>query len=149
MAVDVLTEITINAPVDQVSAFASDPMNAPSWYDNIESAKWKGDESLKIGAQIEFVAQFLGKQLRYTYEVTELEPGKRITMKTANGPFPMETTYSWTAVESEQTHMTLRNRGKPKGFSKVFAPMMASAMRRANNKDLRMLKDLMEKGIGA
>ena len=40
--------------------------------------------------------------------------------------------------------MTLRNRGKPAGFSKLFAPFMAFAMRRANNKDLARLKLLLE-----
>jgi hypothetical protein len=38
----------------------------------------------------------------------------------------------------------LRNRGEPAGFSKVAAPLMASAMRRANAKDLRLLKRILE-----
>jgi hypothetical protein len=41
--------------------------------------------------------------------------------------------------------MTLRNRGEPSGFSKVVAPLMAAAMRRANRKDLVRLKPLMER----
>jgi hypothetical protein len=40
--------------------------------------------------------------------------------------------------------MTLRNRGEPKGFSKVMGPLMASAMRRANQKDLARIKRLLE-----
>jgi hypothetical protein len=41
--------------------------------------------------------------------------------------------------------MTLRNHGEPSGFSRVAAPLMASAMRRANQKDLERLKSLLEK----
>ncbi|MEV6823429.1 hypothetical protein [Amycolatopsis sp. NPDC051102] len=45
-------------------------------------------------------------------------------------PVPMETTNTFTAHGSTGTHMTLRNRGEPKGFSAISAPLMAAAMRR-------------------
>jgi hypothetical protein len=66
-------------------------------------------------------------------------------MSTTDGPFAMETTYAW-ADAAGGTRMTLRNRGEPAGFSKLVAPMMASAMRRANRKDLARLKELLEAG---
>jgi len=64
-------------------------------------------------------------------------------MMTAQGPFPMRTTYTW-SDDPAGTRMALRNDGEPSGFSKVSAPMMASAMKRANSKDLRALKALLE-----
>jgi hypothetical protein len=57
-------------------------------------------------------------------------------MRTAEGPFPRETTYTWEGKAEGRTRMTLRNRGEPGGFSKLVAPLMAAAMRRANRKDL-------------
>jgi len=65
-------------------------------------------------------------------------------MRTAEGPFPMETTYTWTDTASGGTRMTLRNRGEPSGFSRFAAPAMTAAMRRANGKDLARLKALLE-----
>jgi hypothetical protein len=56
----------------------------------------------------------------------------------------METTYTWEDTASGGTHMTLRNRGEPSGFTSVAAPLMAAAMRRANGKDLERLKALLE-----
>ena len=44
---------------------------------------------------MDFVARFLGRRLAYTYEVVDLVPGERLVMRTADGPFPMETTYTW------------------------------------------------------
>jgi hypothetical protein len=65
-------------------------------------------------------------------------------MSTDQGPFPMETTYTWDDADGGATRMTLRNRGEPSGFARVAAPMMASAMRRANQKDLARLKAILE-----
>ena len=91
-----------------------------------------------------FVAHFLGRRLEYTYEIVDLEPGARRTMRTAQGPFPMATTSTWEPADGGGTRMTLRNQGEPSGFSKVAAPMMTTAMKRANAKDLRQLKELLE-----
>lgn len=144
MAVDVQTDVVINRPAGQVAAYAGDPSNAPRWYKNIESADWKTPPPIAVGSRLAFVAHFLGRRLAYTYEVIELVPGRRLVMRTAEGPFPMETTYTWEPAGEGQTRMTLRNRGEPSGFSRIAAPLMAAAMRRANQQDLANLKRLME-----
>src|SRR5919198_5823566 len=139
MAVDVVTEIEIARPREQVAAYASDPENATEWYENIERVEWKSEPPLAVGSRVAFVARFLGRRLAYTYEVRELVPGERLVMSTAEGPFPMETTYTWEDAPHGGTRMTLRNRGEPSGFSKVAGPVMGAAMRRANTKDLARL----------
>lgn len=144
MSVDVLTEIVIKSPLDRVVAFAAEPSNAPEWYVNIDSVEWKTPRELAVGARMAFVARFLGRRLAYTYEIVELLPGARLVMRTAEGPFPMETTYTWEATDEGHTRMTLRNRGVPSGFAAVFAPFMGTAMRRANRKDLARLKLILE-----
>jgi uncharacterized protein YndB with AHSA1/START domain len=146
--VDVVTKIEIECPPDLVSAYASNPDNTTSWYRNIESARWKSDPPLAVGSLLEFVARFLGRRLAYSYEVTELVPGERLVMRTADGPFPMETTYTWTETATGGTKMTLRNRGEPAGFAKITAPVLEAAMRRANRKDLELLKETLERPGG-
>ena len=146
MAVDVVSEIVIDRPCDQVAAYAADPSHAPDWYVNIASVEWLTEPPVRVGSRMAFVARFLGRRLAYTYEIAELVPGRRLVMRTAEGPFPMETTYTWERSGDGRTKMTLRNRGAPSGFSKLVAPLMASAMRRANRKDLSRLKALLERG---
>ena len=144
VAVDVLTEIVIERPCDEVASYAANPDNAPAWYVNIKSVEWQTPPAVSVGSKIAFVAQFLGRRLAYTYEIVEFSPGQRLVMHTAHGPFPMETTYTWETISAGRTRMTLRNRGTPSGFGVVMAPFMAMALRRANRKDLARLKAILE-----
>jgi len=145
MNVDVSTEAVIHRPPDEVAAYAADPTHAPEWYVNIKSVEWKTPPPLRAGSKVAFIAHFLGRRIAYTYEIVEFVRGCRLVMRTAEGPFPMETTYAWAPAGNGATRMTLRNRGTPAGFSRLFAPFMATAMRRANRKDLAALRALLER----
>lgn len=144
MPVDVVTELVIHCPLADVASFAAEPDNAPVWYENIKAVEWKSQPPVAVGSRVAFVAHFLGRRLAYTYEVVEFVPNEKLVMRTAQGPFPMETTYTWQAVDENGTRMTLRNRGEPSGFSKLMSPLMETAMRRANRKDLERLKQILE-----
>jgi hypothetical protein len=148
MAVDVVTEVEISRPRDHVAGYAADPDNATVWYANIESVQWQTDKPLAVGSRVAFVARFLGRRLSYIYAIREFVAGERLVMSTADGPFPMETTYVWTDAESGGTRMTLRNRGEPAGFFTIAAPLIARAMRRANRKDLDRLRQILEAASG-
>ena len=146
MSVDVETQIEILRPRAEVAAFAADPDNATAWYRNIKRVEWRTDRPLQVGTRVAFAAEFLGRSMAYTYEVVALDPGERLVMRTSDGPFPMETIYAWADGPAGSTVMVLRNRGEPAGFSRLTRPMMAAAMRRANNGDLRRLKAALESG---
>ncbi len=144
MAVDVVTAIEIAKPRETVAAYAGDPGNTAAWYENITSAEWRSPAPHGVGSEIAFVARFLGRTLAYTYTIVESVPGERLVMRTSEGPFPMETTYTWESTAAGGTRMTLRNRGEPSGFSRLAAPFLERAMRRASTKDLRALKRVLE-----
>jgi uncharacterized membrane protein len=143
-SIDVTTAIDIGRPRDLVAGYVSDPDHAPDWYANIQRVMWETEKPLTVGTRLAFVARFLGRTLSYTYEVTDFLPNERLVMTTTEGPFPMETTYAWSDLSGQRTHMTLRNRGIPSGFASVTAPVMAAAIQRANRKDLAALKTLLE-----
>jgi uncharacterized protein YndB with AHSA1/START domain len=147
--VDVVSEIVVDRPRAEVAAYAADPGTATEWYANIERVEWETDPPLAVGTRVAFRARFLGRTLAYTYEIRELVPGERLVMSTADGPFPMETTYEWGDAGPGRTRMTLRNRGEPSGFKKVAGPALGRAMRRANRKDLEALKRVLEATPGS
>ena len=145
VGVDVETVIEIDRPRAEVSAFAADPENAPAWYQNVSSVEWKTKKQRwAAGSEVEFVAELLGRRLTHTYRLQELTPGERLVMSTSSGSFPIETTYIWEDTGAGSTRMTLRSCGVPSGFSKLFTPFMAMAMRRTNRNDLHRLKELLE-----
>jgi hypothetical protein len=142
--IDVTTDIDIERPRADVAAFAADPDNATAWYENIKAASWETPPPLQVGSRVAFEARFLGRRLAYTYQMRAFEPGERLVMSTDDGPFPMETTYTWSDTPSGGTHMTLRNRGRPAGFGSLAAPLMAAQVRRATARNLAQLKALLE-----
>lgn len=139
-----MSDVVIGRPRHEVASYAGDPANVPDWYGNIKSIEWKTPPPIRVGSRIAFVAQFLGRQMAYTYEIAELIADRKLVMRASEGPFPMETTYTWEDAPHGATRMTLRNRGNPSGFSTLVAPFMAAAMRRANRKDLQALKARLE-----
>jgi len=144
VAVDVETTIEIARPRAEVAAFAADPDNVHAWYRNIKRVEWLTERPLQVGTRLAFAAEFLGRRMAYTYEVVAHEPGDRLVMRTADGPFPMETTYVWADGPDGTTIMALRNRGRPAGFSAIATPMMAAGIRRNNRGDLQRLKAVLE-----
>jgi hypothetical protein len=121
------------------------PANAPVWYKNITAIEWQTPPPAVVGSRIRFRVLFLGRTLEYTYEVRDAQPGRRLVAATAQGPVAIETTYTWEDAQDGATKMTLGNRGEPSGFAAVAAPLLTRAMRKANEADLRRLKELLER----
>ena len=141
--VNVQTEVVINRPRAQVADYAANPDNAPRWYVNIQRSQRLTDGPLGVGSRAAFTARFLGRELNYTYEFVEYVPGEKLVMRTAQGPFPMQTTYTWTD-DGGGTRMILGNSGSPSGFSRLAGLVMAPMIRRENRKDLQRLKAILE-----
>ena len=143
--VNVETEILIRRPRDEVAEYAANPDNAPQWYQNIHSSQRLTAGPIDVGSKVAFTAKFMGRDLSYTYEFVEYVPGQKLVMRTAQGPFPMQTTYTWSEI-SGGTRMTLGNTGQPSGFSRLAGLLMPPMIRRATRKDLHKLKSILEAG---
>ena len=87
MSVDVVETAVIERPIGEVSAFAGDPSNAPTWYRRVSSAEWETDPPITLGSRIAFRARFMGRDLAYVYEVTEYTPGEQVAMRWDPNPY--------------------------------------------------------------
>ena len=147
MPVDISSEIVIDRPRAEVAAFAGDPDNAPAWYEHVKRVVWRTRRPRAGGTQVGFLAESLGRQLEFIYEVTALVPGERLVMRSEEGRFPMETTYSWRDEPGGGTRMSLSNHAEPRGVGRLSASLLKRSMRRANAKDLSRLKHVLESGV--
>ena len=144
MPVDISSEIVIDRPRAEVAAFAGDPDNAPAWYEHVKRVVWRTRRPLAVGTQIGFLAESLGKQLEFVYEITAFVPGEQLVMRSEAGRFPMETTYAWRDEPGGGTRMSLSNHSEPRGVGRLSAMLLRRSMRRTNAKDLSRLKTVLE-----
>lgn len=140
--IDVTTAIVVARPPGVVAGFAADPANAPVWLPHVERVEWHTPPPHRVGTRFALVL----KTMTCAYEITEHEPGVTLTMRTDDGPFPMETTYAWEPIDGGATRMTIRTRAWPTGVRRPLGGFIAAATRRATQQDLRELKDLLERG---
>jgi uncharacterized membrane protein len=144
LSVDVTAEVHVARPREQVAAYMTDPANDPEWIGGLREARVLGDGPLVEGAQVARVASFLGRRIEYVNEVTRLEPGRLLDMRSVEAPFPMRITYSF---EDRDGGTLVRNHVRGGGglFS-LGSPLFAPMVRRNVRKDLERLREVLEGG---
>jgi hypothetical protein len=141
MAIDVTAESTIARGREYVAAFAMEAENDTRWIGGISSARRLTQGPTAIGTRVERVAHFLGRRVEYVMEVVELEPSERIVMRSIRSPFPMQVTYSF---EDADAATVARVEGGPEGFYRIAGGLMAPAVKRNIQADVKRLKQIME-----
>ncbi len=131
----------IPAPPADVFAYATDPSNEPDWIDGVQAARQLTEGELQVGTRTERTASFLGKDITYVLEVTELEPPHRIRMVSVEGPFPMDVTYLFQPAEGSATEASIHLAGGPTGIARLAAPLIRRMSRRGIEKDLAHLAE--------
>lgn len=102
------------------------------------------DPPVRVGTQAARVAKFAGRSIHYTNEVTEFEADKKLAMRSIKGPFPMEITYGFEDAEGG-TRMHIDIGGGPDGLMGLFSPLMARSVKSNITKDLKRLKERLER----
>lgn len=144
MPVDVMVDLVIDRPRADVATYASDLSNTHDWYESVESVSWETPPPLAVGSRVDLVVTAMGRRNTYTYEIVDFVPSERLAMRTGNGPFPMETVYTWKPVDDSRTHMAIHSHCEPSGLAKMGAPMISAGIRRSTQRDLSTLKRILE-----
>jgi hypothetical protein len=143
VAIDVTAEATVARRREEVAAFAMEAENDTRWIGGISHAHRLTPGPTTVGTRVERVAHFLGRRVEYVMEVVELIPNERIVMRSIKSPFPMRVTYSFEERDAV-TVARVRVQGGPEGFYKLAGSLMAPAVRRNIQADVKRLKEIIE-----
>jgi uncharacterized membrane protein len=147
VAIDTTAVIAVGRPRDQVAAYLRDPANDPHWIGGIRSARLVTASPVAKGSQVERVAWFLGRRIEYVNQITELT-SERLAMRSVRSPFPMRVTYGFQDAGDATTMVSVRVEGEPGRRYRLADPLLALAVRRSVQRDLRNLRRLLEHGAG-
>jgi uncharacterized membrane protein len=145
MSIDITAEVSVRRPLGEVAAYMIDPAHDPEWIGGVREVRVQTPPPLAVGSRVARVASFLGRRVEYVNEVTELDPGRVLDMRSVKAPFPMRVTYSFAASDGGAA-TTVRNRvrGEPGGFFALFGPLLAPLVGRSVQRDLERLRDRVE-----
>ena len=142
MSIDVLAEVHVKRPREEVAAYMSDPANDPHWIGGLREAHLIGEGALREGSRVARVASFMGRKVEYVNEITGLEPGRVLDMHSVKAPFPMHITYTF---EDGDGGTVVRNHVRGGGgFFSLGSPMFAPLVRRNVQRDLERMRDVLE-----
>jgi uncharacterized membrane protein len=146
MRIDLTARVEVRRPRAEVAAFMTEPANDPAWIGGVREVRLETPPPLRAGSRVARVAAFLGRRVEYVNEVTELDPGRVLDMRSVKAPFPMRVTYSFEDADAGGAATIVRNRvrGEPGGLFAVFGPLLAPLVRRSVQRDLERLRDLLE-----
>jgi uncharacterized membrane protein len=142
--VNVKAETVVARPREEVAAYATDWRNDPEWIGGISEAQQVSGGEFGVGSQVARVASFLGKRIEYVNEVTELEPGRRLAMRSVKGPFPMTVVYEFEDAEGG-TLVRVRVGGDASGFYRAAGAVMSRQVKRSITGDVERLKRILER----
>jgi uncharacterized membrane protein len=143
-AIDVTATTTMEAPRDEVAAYVVDNRNDPVWIGGISESQLLGEPPLGIGSRVRRVASFMGKRIEYVSEITRLDPGSVLEMRSVKSPFPMEITYTFQDAAGG-TQTSVRVQGDPSALYRLAGPLLSRKVKKNVQADLERLKDIVEK----
>jgi uncharacterized membrane protein len=141
----VVVEVEINRPSAVVWEYLEDAERNPEWLANMQAAKWSTEPPIRVGSRYEQSARFLGKDVRTSFEVTALEPGRRITISSLPGSsFPLRITREVEPIGDGRCRVKEMAEGDASGFYRVAEPVMRQIVRHNITRAYRRLRQLLE-----
>jgi uncharacterized membrane protein len=143
VSIDVVAEVRVARPREEVAAYMVDPANDPEWIGGLREARLLDEPPLREGSRVERVASFMGRRIEYVNQISRLEAGRLLEMRSLKAPFRMEITYTF-ADAPEGTLVRNHVRGGGSLFS-LGSPLLAPMVKRNVQKDLNRVRDRLER----
>lgn len=79
---------TIDQPIDRVFDYVSTLENDPRWVPASLRHQMLSPAPMRVGSITEEDVWFLGRRMRYTWEITQYEPPSTFTLRSVSGAIP-------------------------------------------------------------
>jgi uncharacterized protein YndB with AHSA1/START domain len=134
--------VTIYRPPAEVFAYLARFENVPRWNDAIGETRKLSSGPVGVGSRY-VQTRTLPRRSTETFEVTEYEPDRKLSVRGKFGPFPGRLTY---VLEPMGTGTKLTNAVdlEPSGLLSVVAPLATSRVKTAVAANLGTLKQILE-----
>lgn len=142
--IEVNQSITIRSPLVDVFDYVSDMSNNPHWQSGMKSCVWTSEPPLRIGSTFEQHAEFLGRDMFSSFEVTAFEPNALIRASSTSGPMPIEVSRSVFVTPDGDTTVEAMITGDPTGLFRIGEPLLRRLVARNVLQDYRRLKQVLE-----
>ena len=137
--------VTIARPVEDVFAVLSDVKNVPIWSSSTIDEILLTPGPLRKGSRRRAVIKgFRGRTMQNKAEMIEFEPNRRMVVEVLDAPMPARIVIEFTPVGGG-TRLDWTGIFAPRGTLGATAPLVAWFCRKVFQKDLRNLKDLMDR----
>jgi uncharacterized membrane protein len=133
----------INRSVDVVFAEVSNFESYPKWSSGAHEIEKTSAGPIGVGTTWRGNGRFLGRRIDIEMEVTEFDPNRKYAWKSKSGPFPMQVSTTFEAIEGG-TKVNTTIEAEVGGFFQLAEPLVVSMGKRQFQADLENLKDLME-----
>ena len=136
-------KITIHCPADRVFAYLKEMTNRSDYIPLLEEVILLDDPPLQLGSRYIEVSTIAGRKLRTTYQVTEYEENRKISVQTRKSVFPIQVQLNLIG-EGDSTIVRIQLEFELSGIYRLAAPLIGGIVRKQAQDILLRLKQRLE-----
>ena len=138
--------VTIRRPSADVYRVLTTPELTPRWSSNAVAERMTTPGPIRVGSRRQATVRRVGGgTTENEIEVTELEPERRIAVRSVTAPVPFTSAWTFAPVD-EGTRVDWRWDFEMNGWLRPFDRLLGAVFARTFGRDLGRLKSLMESG---
>jgi uncharacterized membrane protein len=135
---------TIDQPIDLVFDYVSTPENDPTWVPVSLRHEMLSPAPMRLGSITEEDVWFLGRRMRYAWEITQYEPPSTFALRSISGSIPATIRVLLEPLDGARTRVILVGEVHLRGIYKPMELVMRRVARQQFGMQLRTLKNLLE-----
>jgi Polyketide cyclase / dehydrase and lipid transport len=124
--------------------YVSTPENDPRWVPASLRHEMLSPPPMRVGSTTEEDVRFLGRRMRYAWEITQYEPPSTFALRSISGSIPATICVLLEPLDGARTKVILVGEVHLRGVYKPMEVVMRWVAKRQFGTQLRKLKNLLE-----